>query len=108
VTKPRRPATRKIVGPRPQQLPRPMRVPAPRELRHGRRWATIRYALDSNARTFRLCLILFVLIVSSGVATMIPLLVRHVMLCGPGWLSTGLRPGRGAPGGGTSPRHAGK
>jgi len=31
-------------------------VPAPPEPRTGR-WETIRYALDSNARTFRLCLI---------------------------------------------------
>jgi hypothetical protein len=40
----------------------------------------ILYALDSNARTFRLCLISFVLIVSPVVATMIPLLIRHMVL----------------------------
>jgi len=34
-------------------------VPTRRPSRHlGAGWKTIRYALDSNARTFRLCLIL--------------------------------------------------
>jgi hypothetical protein len=37
-----------------------MRVPTSAQPRQGR-WETIRYALDSNARTIRLCLILLVL-----------------------------------------------
>jgi hypothetical protein len=44
-------------------------VPAQREPHHaGARWETIRYALDSNARTLRLCLILLVVSVPSVVA----------------------------------------
>jgi hypothetical protein len=50
-----------------------MRVPATKHPCHGGRWDTIRYALDSNPRTFRLCLILIVLIVASAVATAIAL-----------------------------------
>ena len=35
-----------------------MRLPTPREPRHGSsRWEVIRYALGSNARTARLCVI---------------------------------------------------
>jgi hypothetical protein len=38
-----------------------MRLPTPREQRHGSsRWDVIRYALGSNARTARLCVILVV------------------------------------------------
>jgi len=43
-----------------------MSVPAPREPGQGGRWETIRYALDTNSRTFRLCLILFVGSAQSG------------------------------------------
>jgi len=42
-----------------------MRVPTVRQSCHGGRWETIRYALDSNARTLRFCLIWIVLITSS-------------------------------------------
>jgi hypothetical protein len=45
-----------------------MRVPKVRQPCRGGRWETIRYALDSNARTFRFCLIWVVLITSSAVA----------------------------------------
>jgi hypothetical protein len=38
---------------------------------HGGRWETIRYALDSNARTIRLCLIWVVLIISPVLAAAI-------------------------------------
>jgi hypothetical protein len=38
-----------------------MRVPTSVPRRHVGRWETIRYALDSNARTVRLCLILAVI-----------------------------------------------
>ena len=56
--------------------------PAPREPLHGGRWETIRYALDTNPRTFRLCLILFVAkVVSSGVTAVVAELVRHMLLC---------------------------
>jgi hypothetical protein len=48
-----------------------MRVPMVRQSCHGGRWETIRYALDSNARTIRLCLIWVVLITSSVLATAI-------------------------------------
>jgi hypothetical protein len=62
-----------------------MSLPAPHEPRHdGGKWETIHYALDSNARTLRLCLLWFVAIVSPTVATVITLLLRHVLLCGPG------------------------
>lgn len=48
-----------------------MRVPTVRPSCHGDRWETIRYALDSNPRTFRLCLILVVLTASSVLAAAI-------------------------------------
>jgi hypothetical protein len=48
-----------------------MRVPMVRQSCHGGRWDTIRYALDSNPRTIRLCLICVVLIASPVVAAMI-------------------------------------
>lgn len=59
-----------------------MRVPAPREPRHGGRWETIRYALDTNPRTFRLCLILFVVAVGPCLGLIIAELIRQMLLCG--------------------------
>ena len=61
-----------------------MRVPMVRQPCHGSRWETIRYALDSNGRTFRFCLIWVVLITSSAVAAAVavhrgPGAVRAVM-----------------------------
>jgi hypothetical protein len=59
-----------------------MSVPAPRVPRHdGGRWETVRYALDSNARTFRLCLILLVLAISPIAAAVAVVLIHHVLLC---------------------------
>jgi len=58
-----------------------MSVPGPREPRHGGRWETIRYALDTNPRTFRLCLILFVAAVPSCLAFVVAELIRHMLLC---------------------------
>ena len=53
---------------------------APRELRHGGgRWETVRSALDSNARTFRYCLMVTVFPVAVAVITE---LIRHIRLCG--------------------------
>jgi hypothetical protein len=58
-----------------------MSVPAPRRPRHANgRWETIRYALDSNARTFRLCLIVLMTAISPVAATVIAVLVHHVLL----------------------------
>ena len=46
-----------------------MSLPAPRRPGHANgRWETVRYALDSNARTFRLCLILFVTAIAPAAA----------------------------------------
>jgi hypothetical protein len=57
-----------------------MSLPARQEPRHGEgQWGTIRYALDSNARTFRLCLIWLVAIVSPVVAATIAELIRHML-----------------------------
>ena len=62
-----------------------MSTPAPQEPRHGGgRWETIRYALESNARTFRLCLILLVTIVAPVAAAVIAELIRHMLLCASG------------------------
>jgi hypothetical protein len=59
-----------------------MSVPAPREPRHDAgRWETIRYALDSNARTFRLCLIWLVTIAPPVAAAAVAELIRHMLLC---------------------------
>jgi len=44
---------------------------------HG--WETIRYALDSNARTMRLCVILLTL----GITSTVPFLIMAVVR---GWL----------------------
>ena len=54
-----------------------MRVPKSPEPDPGGRWATIRYALDSNARTVRLCVIL--LISSSAVVLALIGLVPHLL-----------------------------
>jgi hypothetical protein len=59
-----------------------MSVPAPGELDRGGRWQTIRYALDNNPRTFRLCLILSVAAVAPCLAIVIAELTRHILLCG--------------------------
>ena len=48
-----------------------MRVPMIKQPCHGGRWDTIRYALDSNPRTFRLCLIWVVRITSFALAAAI-------------------------------------
>jgi hypothetical protein len=58
-----------------------MSLPAPRDPSHdGGKWETILYALDSNARTLRLCLIWAVVIVSPLLVTVVTLLLRHVLL----------------------------
>jgi hypothetical protein len=57
-----------------------MSLPAPHEPRHDDgRWETIRYAIDSNARTLRLCLIWAVAIASPVAVTVITLMIRHVL-----------------------------
>lgn len=56
-----------------------MSLPGPQEPRHGGRWETIRYALDSNARTLRFCLIWLVLIVAPAVTAAIAYLIHHVL-----------------------------
>lgn len=59
-------------------------VPATRQSRHdGGRWETVRYALDSNARTFRLCLILLVTAISPVAAAVVAVLIHHVLLWPP-------------------------
>jgi hypothetical protein len=71
-----------------------MSVPAPRPPRNDGRWETIRYALDSWARTLRLCLIWLVLIAAPAAAAH-PLagLIRPMLLCGPSAASaTSARP----------------
>jgi hypothetical protein len=60
-----------------------MSLPAPREPGQGGRWDTIRYALDTNPRTFRLCLILSVAAVAPCLAIVIAALARHLLLCQP-------------------------
>jgi hypothetical protein len=60
-----------------------MSLPEPQDPHDGGRWETIRYALDSNARTIRFCAIWVVLIAAPVAATMITLLIRHVLLRGP-------------------------
>jgi hypothetical protein len=57
-----------------------MSAPASRQPRHGGRWETIHYALDSNARTFRLCLILVVMAIAPCLAA-VAALTHHVLLC---------------------------
>ena len=47
--------------------------------RDGGRRETIRYALDGNARTFRLCLILLVAAVASCLAGVVAILVHHFL-----------------------------
>jgi len=59
-----------------------MSVPAPRRPSYANgRWETIRYALDSNARTFRLCLILLMMAISPVAAAVVAVLIHHVLLC---------------------------
>ena len=55
-----------------------MSVPAPGGRRHvSGRWETIRYAIGSNARTIRLCVICLVSGPAAG--TIIALIIRHVL-----------------------------
>jgi hypothetical protein len=57
-----------------------MSVPAPREPGQGGRWETIRYALDTNPRTFRLCLILAVAALAPCLGLVVAELIRHLLL----------------------------
>jgi hypothetical protein len=58
-----------------------MSVSAPREpSRANGRWETIHYALDSNARTFRLCLILLVTAIFPVLAAVAVALIHHILL----------------------------
>lgn len=60
-----------------------MSVPAPSGARHdGGRWETVRYAVDSWARTFRLCLILLVRAISPVAAAVAVVLIHHMLLRG--------------------------
>jgi hypothetical protein len=54
-----------------------MSVPTSTPPRHAGRWETIRYALDSNARTIRLCCIM--LIGSSAVVAAAVGLLPHLL-----------------------------
>jgi hypothetical protein len=56
-----------------------MSVPTPTPPSHASRWDTIRYALDSNARTIRLCLIWLVVIGSPTLAAAIVYLLPHLL-----------------------------
>ena len=58
-----------------------MSVPAPQGPRHDdERWETIREAMESNAKTFRLCVIWLVVIAAPIAATVVTLLLRHMLL----------------------------
>lgn len=58
-----------------------MSVPTRQEPRHpSTRWEIVRYALTSNARTFRLCLIWLVMIGAPVAGTALAELVRHIRL----------------------------
>jgi hypothetical protein len=55
-----------------------LRLPTPREPRHGSsRWEVIRYALGSNARTARLC-VLWVVVTGGPVAGPITYWILHI------------------------------
>jgi len=56
-----------------------MSVPASRQPRNGK-WDVIDRALDSNARTFRLCLILVVSTVAPCLAAVAAALIHHMLL----------------------------
>ena len=45
-------------------------------------WKTVRYALDSNARTLRLCLILLMVGLAPCVGAVIAILIHRGLLCG--------------------------
>jgi len=52
-------------------------VPASKQPGRAGKWETIRYALDSNARTIRLCFIL--VIGSSALAAAAAVLLQHLL-----------------------------
>jgi hypothetical protein len=56
-----------------------MRVPTSKQARYAGQWETIRYALDSNARTLRLCLIWFVVICSPAADAAFAGLLHHLL-----------------------------
>ena len=72
-----------------------MRVPMIKQPCHGARWETIRYALDSNPRTFRLCLIMIVLITSFAVTAVIAVhygsATTHGVMQVPSWFPPSFR-----------------
>jgi hypothetical protein len=49
---------------------------------NGGRWETIRHALDSNARTLRLCLIWLMASAAPVAAAVVAVLIHHMLLCG--------------------------
>ena len=56
-----------------------MSVPGQRKLGHGQtRWEVVRYALGSNARTFRLCLIFLVMAIGPVVGALLVELIRLI------------------------------
>lgn len=67
----------------PRKVQLPMSVPAPREPGQGDRWETIRYALDNNPRTFRLCLILLAAAAAPCLGVVVAEMIRHMLLCQP-------------------------
>jgi hypothetical protein len=57
-------------------------VPTRGQYHDSERWETVRYALDSNARTFRLCMILFVVGLAPCVGAVLAILIHRGLLCG--------------------------
>lgn len=56
-----------------------MRLPTPRELRHGSsRWEVVRFAMTSNGRAARFCVIWVVM--TGGPATALVELLSHIRL----------------------------
>lgn len=54
-------------------------VRTPEQPGHAGQWETIRYAIDSNARTIRLCLILIVVISAPSLALTATGLLPHLL-----------------------------
>ena len=77
-----------------------MNVPVTREPRQvSSRWATVRYALGSNARTARFGVIW--LVMTGGTSVVLAELLRHIRLCLADWVFRVLIPAYG----GTRHRH---
>jgi hypothetical protein len=65
-----------LPSPHSQEQEASLRLPVPQDPHGDDRWSVIRYALDSWARTAKLCLIL--LVMTGGLVVLMVELIQHI------------------------------